>query len=218
MCNCSLSQGTRDLGGLRSSRETPLCVPYYSQIRWTKSCTEYIRGIQKKDRDKIYKYYKESVVYRTASTLKDSACTNIDTGIESSSEFEYLEALRKYYHCDDETGGPAPRVFFVLVNRLPFTNPSFSFRVPPNWYSPRLITPSCAWQSTNCTYAFTLHTYASSILPLANELIRLCALFALSTQMPFHFLTGSWLNLSDDSRACNRLPPPLSLSPLQSFS
>lgn len=149
---------------------------------------------------------------------EDSASTNIDTGIVSSSEFEYLEALRKYYHCDDEPGGPVPRVFFVLVNRLPSTNPSFSFRVPPNWYYPRLITPSCAWQSTNCTYCFGLHTYSSSILPLANERIRLCAVFALSVQMPFHFLTGSWLNLSDDSRACKRLPPPLSLSPLQSFS
>lgn len=74
---------------------------------------------------------------------EDSKCTNIDTGIVSSSEFEYLEALRKYYHCGDETGDPVPRVFFVLVNRLPFTNPS-SFRVLPNWYYPRLITRSCA--------------------------------------------------------------------------
>ena len=70
ICNWSLSQGTRDLEGLRSSRKSPLCVPYYSQIRRTKSCTEYIRGIQEKEREKLYKYYKESVVYRTASTLK----------------------------------------------------------------------------------------------------------------------------------------------------
>lgn len=218
ICNWSLSQGLSDLEGLRSSRKSPLCVPYYSQIRRTKSCTEYIRGIQKKRKGKNVQILQRVSWIQNCVHSEDSACTNIDTGIVSSSEFEYLEALRKSYHCDDEPGGPVPRVFFVLVNRLPSTNPSFSFRVPPNWYYLRLITPSCAWQSTNCTYAFALHTYASSILPLANERIRLCAVFALSIQMPFHFLTGSWLNLSDDSRACKRLPPPLSLSPLQSFS